>query len=50
MSGKQAWSEVLGLNGTPEAGDILNVVSSETEAREIADKNLSKIKKILGFI
>ena len=29
--------EVLGLNGTPEAGDILNVVSSEAEAREIAD-------------
>ncbi len=29
--------EVLGLNGTPEAGDILNVVGSEAEAREIAD-------------
>ena len=29
--------EVLGLNGTPEAGDVLNVVSSEAEAREIAD-------------
>ena len=29
--------EVLGLNGAPEAGDVLNVVSSEAEAREIAD-------------
>lgn len=29
--------EVLGLNGTPEAGDVLNVVGSEAEAREIAD-------------
>jgi translation initiation factor IF-2 len=29
--------EVLGLNGTPEAGDVLNVVSSEAQAREIAE-------------
>ena len=29
--------EVLGLHGTPEAGDVLNVVTSEAEAREIAD-------------
>mgnify|MGYP005843944985 CR=1 FL=1 len=29
--------EVLGLNGTPEAGDILNVVETEAQAREIAD-------------
>ncbi|MFK5996910.1 MAG: translation initiation factor IF-2 [Rhodobacterales bacterium] len=29
--------EVLGLHGTPEAGDVLNVVSSEAEAREIAN-------------
>ncbi|MEL7301489.1 MAG: translation initiation factor IF-2 [Pseudomonadota bacterium] len=29
--------EVLGLNGTPEAGDVLNVVKTEAEAREIAD-------------
>ena len=29
--------EVLGLNGTPEAGDVLNVVSTEGQAREIAE-------------
>ncbi len=29
--------EVLGLNGTPEAGDVLNVVEEESRAREIAD-------------
>jgi translation initiation factor IF-2 len=29
--------EVLGLNGTPAAGDVLNVVKTEAEAREIAD-------------
>ncbi len=29
--------EVLGLNGTPEAGDVLNVVDTEAQAREIAD-------------
>ncbi len=29
--------EVLGLNGTPEAGDVLNVVDNEAKAREIAD-------------
>ncbi len=28
--------EVLGLNGTPEAGDVLNVVDTEGQAREIA--------------
>ncbi|MEO8530332.1 MAG: translation initiation factor IF-2 [Deltaproteobacteria bacterium] len=28
--------EVLGLSGTPEAGDVLNVVSTEAQAREIA--------------
>ncbi len=27
--------EVLGLNGTPEAGDVLNVVETEAQAREI---------------
>ncbi len=29
--------EVLGLNGTPEAGDVLNVVDTEAHAREIAE-------------
>ena len=29
--------EVLGLSGTPEAGDVLNVVDDEARAREIAD-------------
>ena len=29
--------EVLGLNGTPEAGDVLNVVETEAQAREIAE-------------
>jgi translation initiation factor IF-2 len=29
--------EVLGLNGTPEAGDVLNVTDTEAQAREIAN-------------
>ncbi len=29
--------EVLGLNGTPEAGDVLNVVDADAQAREIAE-------------
>ncbi|SIO19429.1 translation initiation factor IF-2 [Vannielia litorea] len=39
--------EVLGLNGTPEAGDVLNVVSSEAQAREIAEyrENAAKEKR-----
>ncbi len=39
--------EVLGLNGTPEAGDVLNVVETEAQAREIATyrENLSKEKR-----
>ena len=39
--------EVLGLNGTPEAGDILNVLPSEAKAREISlyrEQNLKKKK------
>ena len=29
--------EILGLDGAPEAGDVLNVVETEGQAREIAD-------------
>jgi translation initiation factor IF-2 len=36
-AGPSAPVEVLGLNGTPEAGDVLNVVDTEAQAREIAD-------------
>jgi translation initiation factor IF-2 len=39
--------EVLGLNGTPEAGDVLNVVETEAQAREIAEyrANVAKEKR-----
>ncbi|MBO9465959.1 translation initiation factor IF-2 [Tropicibacter sp. R15_0] len=39
--------EVLGLNGTPEAGDVLNVVETDAQAREIAEyrANLAKEKR-----
>jgi len=39
--------EVLGLNGTPEAGDVLNVVGTEAQAREIAEyrENAAKEKR-----
>ena len=36
--------EVLGLNGTPEAGDVLNVVDTEAQAREIADYRIKAAK------
>ncbi len=36
--------EVLGLNGTPAAGDVLNVVETEAQAREIADYRLQQFK------
>ncbi|XDA98187.1 translation initiation factor IF-2 [Sulfitobacter sp. LCG007] len=36
--------EVLGLNGTPEAGDVLNVTSTEAQAREIAAYRESQAK------
>ncbi|QIE56811.1 translation initiation factor IF-2 [Pikeienuella piscinae] len=42
--------EVLGLNGTPQAGDVLNVVSGETEAREIADYRQRKARELQGNI
>jgi len=37
--------EVLGLNGTPEAGDVLNVVETEAQAREIAEYREAKSKE-----
>ena len=37
--------EVLGLNGTPEAGDVLNVVETEAQAREIAEYRKSAAKE-----
>ncbi|MBM9593768.1 translation initiation factor IF-2 [Roseitranquillus sediminis] len=36
--------EVLGLNGTPEAGDVLNVVETEAQAREIAEYRANAAK------
>ncbi len=37
--------EVLGLNGTPEAGDVLNVVDTEAQAREISDYRAGQAKE-----
>ena len=37
--------EVLGLNGTPEAGDVLNVTETEAQAREIAEYRANKAKE-----
>ncbi len=47
VAGPSTPVEVLGLNGTPEAGDVLNVVADEAAAREIADyrAQLAKDKK-----
>ena len=36
--------EVLGIDGTPEAGDVLNVVQSEAQAREIAEFRAQQAK------
>ncbi|MEM9966619.1 MAG: translation initiation factor IF-2 [Pseudomonadota bacterium] len=36
VAGPSVPVEVLGLNGTPEAGDVLNVTETEAQAREIA--------------
>jgi translation initiation factor IF-2 len=44
-AGPSAPVEVLGLNGTPEAGDVLNVVDTEAQAREIADYRREKAKE-----
>ncbi|MEM6304952.1 MAG: translation initiation factor IF-2 [Pseudomonadota bacterium] len=37
IAGPSVPVEVLGLNGTPEAGDVLNVTETEAQAREIAE-------------
>jgi len=37
--------EVLGLNGTPEAGDVLNVTETEAQAREIAEYRADAAKE-----
>lgn len=42
--------EVLGLNGTPQAGDVLNVVKDENEAREIAEYRERKAKEKMANI
>jgi translation initiation factor IF-2 len=42
--------EVLGLNGTPEAGDVFVVVETEARAREVADyrQRLQRDKRVGG--
>ncbi len=42
--------EVLGLHGTPEAGDMLNVVETEAQARQIASyrESLAKEKRAVA--
>ena len=37
--------EVLGLSGTPMAGDTANVVESESKAREVAEYRSRKFKE-----
>jgi translation initiation factor IF-2 len=37
VAGPSVPVEVLGLNGPPEAGDVLNVTETEAQAREIAE-------------
>ena len=39
--------EILGLNGTPEAGDNFMVVESEKKAREVAEFRESRMKEIV---
>ncbi len=45
VAGPSVPLEVLGLSGTPEAGDVLNVVETEAQAREIAEYRLEKSKE-----
>jgi translation initiation factor IF-2 len=45
IAGPSVPVEVLGLNGTPEAGDVLNVVDTEAQAREIADYRIEVAKE-----
>ena len=44
VAGPSVPVEVLGLNGTPEAGDVLNVVDTEAQAREIAEYRANAAK------
>ncbi|MEX0284928.1 MAG: translation initiation factor IF-2, partial [Paracoccaceae bacterium] len=45
IAGPSVPVEVLGLNGTPEAGDVLNVVETEAQAREIAEYRANAAKE-----
>ncbi len=45
VAGPSVPVEVLGLNGTPEAGDVLNVVETEAQAREIAEYRADAAKE-----
>jgi translation initiation factor IF-2 len=45
IAGPSVPVEVLGLNGTPEAGDVLNVVDTEAQAREIANYRIEVAKE-----
>ncbi len=38
--------EILGLNGSPDAGDPFNVVADEAKAREVAEYRLHKEKEV----